>query len=138
MTIKGARQAANLTQAEAAKLLGVSKRTVEEWESGNRNPKFPEDKILEAYGIAGMLTGEGRQALLDGEVSLEEMIPQYKLHECRKLSRWGKYPDTFAANWERIPAAIVETASPEALAVLVDSIKDTYDEGVEHGKGLRD
>ena len=138
MKIKEARQAANLTQAEAAKLLRVSKRTVEEWESGSRNPKLPEEKILEAYGIAGMLGREAREALLEGEVSLEEMIPDYKLHEAKKLSRWGKYPDTFAANWERIPAAIVEVASPEALAVLVDSIKDTYDEGVEHGKGLRD
>ena len=38
MTIKEARQAAGLTQAEMSKLLGIPRRTVESWDMGERKP----------------------------------------------------------------------------------------------------
>ena len=132
MTIKEAREWANLTQAEVAKVFGVSKRAVEEWEGGRRNPK--DKNIAEKIAAYGNLTSDGRAALLDGELSWEEAFDEWKIARVKHLSKWGGYPDTFRANWERIPAAIVETASAEALAVLVDSIKECYDDGVAYGR----
>lgn len=38
MTIKAAREAAGLTQAEMSKLLGIPRRTVESWDMGERKP----------------------------------------------------------------------------------------------------
>ena len=134
MTIREARKNSGLTQAEAAKLLGVSKRTIEDWEAGIRNPKGGPEKIAEKLLIAGIFGEDGRQALIDGDLTWEEAGYQYKVSRAKRLARCGAYNDTFTANWERIPAAIVEVASPEALGELVDSIKEAYDAGVEHGK----
>lgn len=38
MTIKKAREAAGLTQAEMSRLLGIPRRTVESWDMGERKP----------------------------------------------------------------------------------------------------
>lgn len=38
-SIKEARESAALTQKDAAALLGISKRTLESWEEGTRQPK---------------------------------------------------------------------------------------------------
>ncbi len=47
--IKEARESAALTQKDAAALLGVSKRTLESWEEGTRQPKPAEQqRALEA------------------------------------------------------------------------------------------
>lgn len=47
--IKEARESAALTQRNAAALLGVSKRTLESWEEGTRQPKPAEQqRALEA------------------------------------------------------------------------------------------
>lgn len=127
MNIKEARINADLTQAEAAQILGVSKRSIESWEAGITNPKIPEEKIMEAYGIAEMLNGEAKEAFITGELDYAEMAMQYKLHVTKKLSKWGRYPDTFAACWNWIPESIAKVALPEALAELVDSFKECYD-----------
>ena len=49
MTIKEMRQAAGLTQQQFAELLGVPKRSIENWESGSR--KLPEYwlRLIEYY-----------------------------------------------------------------------------------------
>ena len=127
MKIKEARQSAGLTQAEAAKILGVSKRSIESWEAGITNPKIPEEKIMEAYGIAEMLNSEAKEAFIAGELDYAEMAMQYKIRTAKSISKWGRYPDTFAACWNWIPESIFKVASPEALAELVDSIKECYD-----------
>ena len=53
MTIKEARIANGFTRAQAAKVLKVSKRTIEAWEKGERNPKRDTDKMIEFLEIAG-------------------------------------------------------------------------------------
>lgn len=42
--VKEARESAALTQKDAAALLGVSKRTLESWEEGTRQPKPAEQQ----------------------------------------------------------------------------------------------
>jgi DNA-binding transcriptional regulator YiaG len=48
MTIKEARIAANLTQQQMSDLLGIPKRTIEDWESGTRKPpEYVERLVVE-------------------------------------------------------------------------------------------
>lgn len=48
ITIKEARKAAGLTQAAAAEMIGVPKRTLEDWETDRRHPpKYVENLIVE-------------------------------------------------------------------------------------------
>ncbi len=135
MTIKEARLQSKLTQAEAAKLLGVSKRTIEEWEAGNRKPKMPESVIIERYSIAGIFTAEGRQALIDGDLSWEEASASYKIQTAKEQSKWGAYGDTFSAILARVPESVFEALNGEQLAELIDSLQDAYNDGVQYGKG---
>lgn len=134
MTIKESRIKNHLTQADAAKLLGVSKRAVEEWEAGNRKPKKSESEICELYGIAGMLTREGLEALLAGEVSMEEMRNEYKIQTAKELSKWGAYGDTFSAILARVPESVFDALNGEQLAELIDSLQEAYNDGVDYGK----
>ena len=134
MTIKEERISAGLTQAEAAKLLKVSKRAIEEWEAGTRNPKKSEAEIVELYRIAGIFTGEGREALLSGEVSLDDARNMYKIQTAKRLSKWGRYPSTFDAIWDAVPESAFEALTGEQLAELVDALKTVYDKGRVDGK----
>ena len=45
-TIQGARRTADLTQAQLASELGLSKRTVENWECGRRAPSLEQRRRL--------------------------------------------------------------------------------------------
>lgn len=124
-----ARKDAHLTQAETAKYLGISKRSLEEWEAGNRNPKSGYDVIAKKIRILGILTREGREALLTGELSWKEATSQYRISEAKKLSKYGRYLDTFNSCLTRIPTCVVEKLDGSELAVLIDAIKNVYDEG---------
>ena len=129
MTIKEERTRAGLTQAEAAKLLHVSKRAIEEWEAEKRNPKKPEAEIVEMYRIVGIFTGDGREAILSGELSIDEARDIYKIETAKKLSKWGRYPSTFDAIWDAVPESAFEALTGEQLAELVDALKAVYDKG---------
>ena len=52
ITLKAARMNKNLTQREAAKLLGVSRETLSGWETGKRFPDVPQiKKIEQVYSV---------------------------------------------------------------------------------------
>lgn len=134
MKIQDERKKSGLSTTEAGKLLGVSKRTVEAWETGARVPKIPEAEIVEMYRIAGIFTGDGREALLSGELQLDEARSIYKIETAKKLSKWGRYPSTFEAIWDAIPESAFEALTGEQLAELVDAMKGVYDKGRLDGK----
>ena len=46
MTIKEARQAAGLSQAEMSRLFEIPKRTIESWEAGERKPPVYVEKLI--------------------------------------------------------------------------------------------
>ena len=53
ITLRAARSNANLTQAEAAKKIGVSRDTIANWENGKTSPSVGKFKRIEAvYGIS--------------------------------------------------------------------------------------
>lgn len=127
MNIKEARQSARLSQKEVARCLGISISTLNQWEMGTRSPKVGADEVIRKIRILDSLTAEGRDALAKGDLWWEEAETEYKIRTAKSLSKWGRYPDTFAACWNWIPESIFKVASPEALAELVDSIKECYD-----------
>lgn len=134
MKIQDERKKSGLSTTEAGKLLKVSKRTIEAWETGARVPKIPESEIVEFYRIAGIFTGEGREALLSGELPLDEARSIYKIETAKKLSKWGRYPSTFDAIWDAVPESAFEALTGEQLAELVDALKTVYDKGRVDGK----
>lgn len=71
--------------------------------------------------ILNVLTNEGREALKNGEITLEEAGQLYKLELVKKHSKVGGYGDTFNANFERIPDSLKDKLSPEELGELVDA-----------------
>ena len=46
MTIKEAREYANLTQAKMSELLEIPKRTIEDWENERRKPPIYVEKLI--------------------------------------------------------------------------------------------
>lgn len=54
MILRGRREAAGLTQAEFAARIGVSKRTVEHWERGERLPPAERDAITRERLLASL------------------------------------------------------------------------------------
>lgn len=52
ITLKAARVNKELTQAKAAQMLGISKKTLQRWENGKSFPTPPKiDAICEVYGV---------------------------------------------------------------------------------------
>ena len=53
ITLRAARSNANLTQAEAAKKIGVSRDTIANWESGKTSPSVERFRQIESvYGVS--------------------------------------------------------------------------------------
>ena len=132
--IKEAREQERLTQAEVAKILGVSKRTIEEWERGTRNPKGGHEPLIEKIKIAGYLTPEGRAALIDGDVSWEEATSFYKVAVAKRKCSIGAFGDTFSAVMDAVPESVFNALTGEQLAEVIDALKGAYDKGVAYGK----
>lgn len=128
--IKELRTKAGLSQKEAAQILGVAVRTLQDWEGDRRTPKGNAEEILEACTI---LTREGINSLLDGTYTVEWALYEKKCRDVERLSKWGNMGMTFYANWRRIPDGAKEKLTAEELAELVDSIKAAYDDGYQEG-----
>lgn len=68
-----------------------------------------------------MLSPEGRGMVRRGEVTNDELAAEYKRWLVSKASKFGRYPDTFNACWDNIPAGVRESATVADLAELVDN-----------------
>ena len=138
MNIKEAREQERLTQAETAKILGVSKRTIEEWERGTRNPKGGHNLLIEKIRIAGHLTSEGRAALIDGDLTWEEAAASYKVDVARSKSKIGAFGETFSTVLDEVPESVFNALTGEQLAEVIDALKGAYDKGVTYGKANKE
>ena len=138
MNIREAREQEKMTQAETAKILGVSKRTIEEWERGTRNPKCGHDPLVEKIRIAGHLTSEGKAALIDGDLTWEEAAASYKVDVARSKSKIGAFGGTFSAVLDEVPESVFNALTGEQLAEVIDALKGAYDKGVAYGKNKED
>lgn len=132
--ISQTRRELGMTQKEAAALLGVAKRTYDDWEYGKRTPKPGLDAIAKRLREFGCLTAEARQQVVDGAWTTEEALAQCKIEGARRLSKWGAYGGTFTANLGRIPTSVIEKCNSAELAEMVDVIKTSYDDGYQAGK----
>lgn len=126
--LKEIRKEINITQKEIGIILGVSERTIQEWEGGRRKPKHPED-IEEKVEALTILTKEGIDNVINGTYSIDDIVFQKKISDVEKLSKWGSFGETFRTNWYRIPKGIKEKLCAKELAELVDAIKAAYDDG---------
>ena len=129
--IKELRTKAGLSQREAAQILGVAVRTLQDWEGERRNPQKNAEEILEACTL---LTREGINSLLDGTDDIEWALRVKKCRDVERISKWGNMEMTFHANWDRIPTKVKSKLTAEELAELVDSIKAAYDDGYQKGR----
>ena len=128
--IKELRLKTGLSQKEAAKVLNVAVRTLQDWENGQRNPKEPE-RIMDILDAMTNLTRQGINAILDGDKDVEWALWEKKISDVRRISKWGAYESIFSANWRRIPTGIKHKLNAEELASLVDAINDAYSDGKE-------
>lgn len=85
ITIKEARSAAGLSQAAMSNLFGIPKRTIEDWESGNRTPsKWVEQLIIKELLRQGEIKMDNRfyqnETLQDKLISntLKELAVDYE------------------------------------------------------------
>lgn len=76
-----------------------------------------------------ILTKDGREAVKNGDITTEELGVMYKIELVKRASKVGDNPDTFNANFERIPETLVGKLTPEELAALVDAFFDCYGDG---------
>ena len=73
------------------------------------------------------LTREG----MDG-LDAQERRHELRIAQAKQYSRVGGYHDTFAANFERIPAGLADQLTPEQLGWMVDLLADAYTDGQRH------
>ncbi len=85
--------------------------------------------VVKKEDAMSILTREGREAVKSGDITIKELGQMYKLENVKKASRIGRFGETFRANFNRIPADLVEKLTPEELASLVDAFYQCYGDG---------
>ena len=85
--------------------------------------------VVKKEDAISILTREGREAVKSGDITIKELGQMYKLDQVKKASRVGRFGETFRANFNRIPADLVEKLTPEELASLVDAFHQCYGDG---------
>lgn len=85
--------------------------------------------IVSKKEVEKVLTKEAVKMIKEGEMTWEEAAEIYKLQQVKKFSKIGKFTDTFAVNYNRIPETIKEKLSAEELAALTDAFYNCYGEG---------
>lgn len=122
MSIKTARAQAGLTQARAAKIIGVPTRTLQDWEDGKRNPRKGAAYWEGVFHALRYLSSDGLAAVEAGEITIDQAVAMGKREDVRRSSRVGAFGETFRAAWDKIPAEAIDTLSVETLSALVDII----------------
>ena len=83
-----------------------------------------------------ILSREERRAVNEGILTIHELSDVYKLDLVRKTSEIGRFPETFQANFERVPKDLFNKLSPEEVALLVDGFYHSYIDGYDN-RGMR-
>lgn len=115
MTIKEAREKANLTQQQLAEEIGVRQKDISRWENGRRRPKFEAlKKIADAC-----------------KVPVELLLPGHgtKLRRAREKSGFCNYPDTCADIFSRISPALADSCTADQLAEIARAINAAFHSG---------
>ena len=140
--VKRAMEHSSLTYEEAARLLGCSRRALEEWAGGRRNPKQGQETLAGMIGALSILSDEGKKAYLDRQISMEELMPEYRKYEVRKKLRHTDLEEKFDRIWERVPIFCKQKLTDEELILLMkvigpgnadasDPVKETEDASLQ-------
>lgn len=81
-----------------------------------------------------ILTRDGKEAVKNGDITLEELGEMYKLEMVKRLSKIGSMQETFWNNYKWIPDDLKEELSPEQLAELTDQFYSCYSAGKTQDK----
>ena len=91
--------------------------------------------IVSKKEVEKVLTKEAVKMIKEGEMTWEEAAEIYKLQQVKKFSKIGKFTDTFAVNYNRIPDPAKDKLSPEELAALTDAFYYCFGEGKNSKEG---
>ena len=153
MTIKEARKAAGLTQQGMSDLLGIPRRTLENWESGRSLPpewvehlvveklnriakEFPEKNNLSEVFVMSeikklrmrdVFTEEGYEALTP-----EERRHELKIRQAALYSGCSRYDSSCRSLLERIPADWWSSHSAKEIGEVMALLKKAFDDGAAH------
>lgn len=73
-----------------------------------------------------ILTEDGREGVKDGSITIEELGNMYKLYQVKRLSKIGRYGDTFSRCLDHIPLESFSELPPAAIAQAVDAYYDNH------------
>lgn len=76
-----------------------------------------------------ILTADGKNAVMNGDITLEELGEMYKLEMVKRSSKIGSMQSTFSECYKWIPEDFKSELSPEHLAELTDRFYDCYSAG---------
>lgn len=76
-----------------------------------------------------ILTTDGKAAVRNGDITLEELGEMYKLEMVKRASKIGSMQSTFSESYKWIPDVLKAELSPEHLAQLTDRFYDCYSAG---------
>lgn len=140
--LKELRALCGMTQRELAERSGINVRRIQKYESGeyalNNMTAKTADAISHALGCSiddlvnmntSIFTSEMTEAIKSGEMTLSDALEMDKYEKVARLSKIGRFGDTFRANYKRIPEHLTEKLSAEELAELVDAFCRCYSDG---------
>lgn len=76
-----------------------------------------------------ILTKDGKEAVKNGDITLEELGEMYKLEMVKRSSKIGSMQSTFSESYKWIPDDLKSELAPEELAELTDRFYDCYSAG---------
>lgn len=84
---------------------------------------------IRKYEAMSILTADGKNAVRNGDITLEELGEIYKLEMVKKASKIGSMQSTFSECYKWIPDDLKAELSPKHLAELTDRFYDCYSAG---------
>lgn len=84
---------------------------------------------IRKYEAMSILTADGKNAVRNGDITLEELGEIYKLEMVKKASKIGSMQSTFSECYKWIPDDLKAELSPKYLAELTDRFYDCYSAG---------
>ena len=73
------------------------------------------------------------EAIKSGEMTLSDASKMGKYKKVVRLSKIGRFGDTFWASYSRIPESLIDKLTAEETAELVDAFYQCYSDGRKRG-----
>ena len=144
--LKELRNLCAMTQKELSERSGINIRLIQKYESGEYSLNNMTAKT--AYAISHALgcsiddlvnmntsifTSEMTEAIKSGEMTLSDASKMGKYKKVVRLSKIGRFGDTFWASYSRIPESLIDKLTAEETAELVDAFYQCYSDGRKRG-----